>query len=43
MANLEETAVWTPGVYQLETTDPVLGGPVQPEPATGGIANRART
>jgi len=40
MANLEETAVWTPGVYQLETTDPVLGGPVQPEPATGGIANR---
>jgi len=41
MANLEETAVWTPGVYQLETTDPVLGGPVQPEPATGGIANRA--
>jgi len=41
MANLEESAVWTPGVYQLETTDPVLGGPVQPEPATGGIANRA--
>jgi len=40
MANLEESAVWTPGVYQLETTDPVLGGPVQPEPATGGIANR---
>jgi len=41
MANLEESAVWTPGVYQLETTDPVLGGPVQPAPATGGIANRA--
>jgi len=41
MANLEESAVWTPGVYQLETNDPVLGGPVQPEPATGGIANRA--
>jgi len=40
MAHLEESAVWTPGIYQLETTDPVLGGPVQPEPPTGGIANR---
>jgi len=40
MANLEESPVWTPSVYQIETTDPVLGGPVQPEPATGGLANR---
>lgn len=27
MANLPETATWDAGVYQLETTDPVLGGP----------------
>lgn len=27
MANLSETATWDTGVYQLETTDPVLGGP----------------
>ncbi|WP_288077329.1 phage tail protein, partial [Pseudomonas sp.] len=27
MANLPETASWDAGVYQLETTDPVLGGP----------------
>jgi hypothetical protein len=26
MANLPESATWTAGVYQLETTDPVLGG-----------------
>lgn len=26
MANLPETAVWEPGIYQLETTDPVVGG-----------------
>ncbi|MDG4811644.1 hypothetical protein P8629_01365, partial [Hydrogenovibrio sp. 3SP14C1] len=27
MANLPETAQWEAGVYQLETTDPVEGGP----------------
>lgn len=32
MANLTETSTFTAGVYQLETTDPVLGGP-------GGISN----
>lgn len=33
MANLTETPVFETGVYQLETTDPVLGGP-------NGISNR---
>ena len=27
MANLEEKVEWANGVYQLETTDPVMGGP----------------
>lgn len=27
MATLTENASWTAGIYQLETTDPVLGGP----------------
>lgn len=27
MATLSEEATWSPGIYQLETTDPVLGGP----------------
>lgn len=27
MANLTESATWEAGVYQLETTDPVVGGP----------------
>lgn len=27
MGNLVETAVWEPGIYQLETNDPVMGGP----------------
>lgn len=27
MANLQEKPVWETGIYQLETTDPVLGGP----------------
>ena len=27
MSNLPESASWDAGVYQLETTDPVLGGP----------------
>lgn len=26
MANLPESAVWESGIYQIETTDPVLGG-----------------
>jgi len=32
MANVTEAPVWEPGVYQIKTTDPVLGGP-------NGIAN----
>lgn len=32
MANLTESQTWERGVYQLETTDPILGGP-------NGIAN----
>ena len=27
MANLSEKTEWTPNIYQLETTDPVMGGP----------------
>ena len=27
MANLVESSVWEAGIYQLETTDPVIGGP----------------
>ncbi|MBK5073216.1 hypothetical protein I2492_09330 [Budviciaceae bacterium CWB-B4] len=27
MANLKEKAAWSEGIYQLEETDPVLGGP----------------
>lgn len=34
MANLRETGVWEEGIYQLETADPVMGGP-------DGIDNRA--
>lgn len=34
MANLQETATWESGIYQLEVTDPVLGGP-------DGVDNRA--
>lgn len=26
MANVKETPVWEPGVYQIETTDKVRGG-----------------
>ncbi len=33
MANLIETPRWEDGIYQIETSDPVLGGP-------GGIANK---
>lgn len=27
MSNIQETTEWIPGIYQLETTDPVVGGP----------------
>ncbi|MCX8731164.1 tail fiber protein, partial [Gilliamella sp. B2969] len=27
MADLKEEAVWEPGIYQLEESDPVIGGP----------------
>ena len=27
MADLPEANQWTPGVYQIETSDPVVGGP----------------
>ncbi|MBN3250573.1 phage tail protein [Pectobacterium brasiliense] len=33
MANLPEQKTWIDGIYQLETSDPVVGGP-------GGISNR---
>jgi hypothetical protein len=33
MTNLPESSTWEAGIYQLETTDPVLGGPT-------GIANQ---
>lgn len=33
MANLQEVVSWEAGIYQLETGDPVLGGP-------GGISNK---
>lgn len=33
MANLTDDPIWATGIYQLETTDPMLGGP--PNPATG--------
>lgn len=33
MANLTEAATWSSGIYQIETSDPVLGG-------ANGIANR---
>ena len=32
MANVSETSTWEGGIYQIETSDPVLGGP-------NGIAN----
>lgn len=34
MANLRETSIWEAGIYQLETSDPVMGG-------ENGIDNRA--
>ena len=38
MANLPATAAWESGIYQIETTDPVLGG--APNTATGaGMTN----
>ena len=33
MANLTENPVWEEGIYQFETSDPVMGGP-------NGIDNR---
>jgi len=36
MANLPESSDWEEGIYQLEATDPVRGGP-------GGISNRQAT
>ena len=33
MANLPESATWEPGVYQIETVDPIVGGP-------SGISNQ---
>jgi hypothetical protein len=41
MANLTDNdAAWVPGVYQIEDTDPVDGGPPDPNPANGaGIVN----
>ncbi|WP_460418861.1 gp53-like domain-containing protein [Pseudomonas sp. microsymbiont 2] len=36
MADLPESDEWVPGIYQLETSDPVLGGP-------DGIDNRQAT
>lgn len=33
MANLPEAGTWPAGIYQLETTDPVVGGP--PDVSTG--------
>ena len=32
MANVNEDSVWTPGIYQIEETDPVQGG-------AGGVSN----
>ncbi|MCX7133096.1 tail fiber protein [Aeromonas sp.] len=41
MANLQEVASWDLGVYQLETNDPVLGGPGGPSNRQGqALANR---
>ncbi|OOS08093.1 Phage tail fibre repeat-containing protein [Moraxella cuniculi DSM 21768] len=34
MANLQETSTWEAGIYQLETSDPVMGG-------ENGVDNRA--
>ncbi|MDD1016824.1 gp53-like domain-containing protein [Pseudomonas rubra] len=43
MADLPEREEWTPGIYQIETSDPVLGGPdgVDNRPAKD-LANRTR-
>lgn len=43
MSYLAETSTWEPGVYQLETTDPVIGGPdgVSNTPAKQ-LANRTK-
>ena len=43
MADLPEKDEWTPGIYQLETSDPVLGGPDGIDNLQGKqLANRTR-
>ena len=43
MANLNETATWEPGIFQIETTTPALGGPEGPvNTAPRQLANRTR-
>lgn len=43
MADLPEKEEWTPGIYQLETSDPVLGGPDGIDNLQGKqLANRTR-
>jgi hypothetical protein len=43
MANLPEIEEFTAGIYQLETTDPVLGGPNGPDNAAAkALANRTK-
>ena len=43
MANLNETATWEPGIFQIETTTPALGGPEGPvNTAPRQLANRTQ-
>lgn len=43
MADLTESEEWTPGIYQIETSDPVLGGPLGISNQQGKqLANRTR-
>ncbi|UZE21865.1 hypothetical protein LOY67_17615 [Pseudomonas sp. B21-056] len=43
MSDLPELIEWTPGIYQLETSDPVLGGPDGIDNLQGKqLANRTR-
>lgn len=43
MSDLPELVEWTPGIYQLETSDPVLGGPDGIDNLQGKqLANRTR-
>lgn len=36
MADLPESSVWTPSIYELATTDPVQGGPIAAGTGEGG-------